>query len=115
MRFGDGFLPLTGDAGCSSPVRARQLPTGNWRNLQQELGHDLDRLGWRGADDHGRYTGLLPRREPVANPLLRPDEGDRVDELVRNGGDRVALMPAEVEILDSLGLRLPAVAPRESV
>ena len=57
----------------------------------------------------------MPRLEPLGDPLLRADERDGVDELVGHRGDRLALLAGEVELLDPLGVLLPAVAADERV
>ena len=51
--------------------------------LEQELREDVERLGLGRADDERRHRRLAPRGEAVADPLLRADERERVDELVR--------------------------------
>src|SRR3981081_2570512 len=65
--------------------------------LELKLRNHLQRLGlWR-ADDERRYGRLVPRCQPVANALLRSDERHRIDELVRNRSDCLALVAAEIE------------------
>ena len=52
---------------------------------------------------------------PLGDSLLRPDERDGVDEGVRHGCRRVALLAVEVEVLDRARLGLVAVAREEVV
>src|SRR4051812_25494567 len=84
-------------------------------SLEDELGQRLQRLGLRGAQDECRHGRLAPGLEPLGDPLLRPDQRDGVDELVGHRRDRFPLLAAEVELLDPLGILLPAVAADERV
>src|SRR5436190_21591739 len=83
--------------------------------LQLELREDVERIGLGRADDERRHRGLPPGRQAVADPLLRPDERERVDERVGHGRGRVALLAVEIELLDPVGLGLPAVPADERV
>src|SRR6266852_6938785 len=70
--------------------------------LEHELGEHPQCLRLRRADDEGRDRCLPPGLEPVANPLLRAHEADRVHELVRNRVESGALAAGEIELLDPL-------------
>ena len=59
-------------------------------------------------------TGLvLPRLEPVADALLRPDERDLVGELRRHERDRLVAPAFEEEVLDLVRLGLEAHAAHQ--
>ena len=47
---------------------------GPFRASEHELGHELQRLGLAGADDHRGDARALPRLEPVGDALPRPEE-----------------------------------------
>jgi hypothetical protein len=57
-----------------------------------------------------RDGSLLPRLEPLADPLDRADERDLVHELVRHGRDRRGTITRQEELLDLVGLGLEAHA-----
>src|SRR5581483_11176658 len=94
------------------PVRSDDSVT---LTLEQQLRHHLERLGLRRADDQRRHRRLFPSGEAVGDALLRADERDGVDEIVGDRLDRLALSPAEVELLDARRVRFPAVARDECV
>ena len=83
--------------------------------LRAELQHHLQRLPVASAEEHDRRRTLLPRFEPVADPLRRADETRRVGELVRDGSHRFLLLAVEIEVLDLLRRGLVAVPAREVV
>src|SRR3954470_22574864 len=66
-------------------------------------------------EEQGRGAALAPRRKAVADPFNRPDQRHFVDERVRHLAGRLALLPAEEELLDLARLRLVAVAAEEIV
>src|SRR5581483_8296130 len=98
---------VCGDMAFLGPFFARRPAS------EDELGEHLERLRLRRADDERRHRRLPPRLEPLPDARLRADERDRVDELVRNRRDRLALPAAEVELLDLRRLGLPAVPADE--
>src|SRR5579883_817428 len=77
----------------------------------RQLRDEPDRLALRRAHDHRADLRLLPHLEPFADARGRPDEVQRVHELVRYRGDRLAALPREEQILNLVRLRLEANAP----
>src|SRR5262249_62220039 len=81
--------------------------------LEDQLGERLQGLGLRRAENERRHRSLAPGLEPLGDPFLRPEQRDGVDQLVGHGSDRFPLLAAEIELLDPLGVVLPAVAAGE--
>ena len=77
----------SGKCGRVQRASRRQIRRGS---SEDELGHELERLGLGGADDHRGDAALLPRLEPVGDALPRAEERDLVDQLVGHRRDRLA-------------------------
>src|SRR5262249_11144277 len=54
-------------------------------------------------------AAVLPRVEPIGDPLLRADEAHLVDQLERYRGRGFLLLTRQVQVLDLLGCGLEAV------
>src|SRR5262245_41918304 len=83
--------------------------------LESKLGERPERFRLLRRDEERGRARLAPGVEAVREALLRSDEGDRVDERVRNRCRGVPLQAVEVEVLDLAGRRLEAVAAGEVV
>ena len=102
--------PSTRRPRAGAPTRSGRASPRAPLSLRQ-FGNGTQRGGIARRDEQRRRARLAERVQPLGDALLRADERDLVDEVVRHRGDRLALLPVEVEILD---LRAPRPRTRSA-
>src|SRR5262249_34178683 len=79
------------------PVRSKSSLAST--SLCRQLGHHPHRLDFASLAEQRRHAALPPGIEARRDALAGPDQRDLVDERVRYGGDRLALLAVEVQLL----------------
>src|SRR5690242_7507088 len=88
---------ITCRASPCAVMAACTFSTAGFTALEHQLGHQVERLGLDRAADERGDARALPARQPLADALLRPAQGDLVDERVGHRGRRLVLLAAQVE------------------
>src|SRR6266511_5095936 len=109
------MLPWTRRRRAARPAPPGRRPPASPERSQSELGARAERrLVARGNEQLGRAR-LAPGGQALRDPLPRADERHLVHERVGHRRGRLALLAAEIELLDLLRLALEPVRAREVV